>query len=158
MLSLKALEKAKTQIGQSEVPKNSNFGGMVTEYLKSVGISFPAAWCMAFVYWCFEEASKELAIKNPLVKTGGVMYHFVNAKKAGALRFITLKKNVKIADIMIMDFGNGKGHTGIVTSVNGDGTVNVIEGNTNDDGSREGYEVAIRKRKISSILAFLRYS
>ncbi|MFA6240190.1 MAG: CHAP domain-containing protein, partial [Candidatus Hydrogenedentales bacterium] len=36
-------------------------------------------------------------------------------------------------------------HAGIVTSVNGD-TFETVEGNTNDDGVREGYEVCERTR------------
>ena len=36
-------------------------------------------------------------------------------------------------------------HTGIVTEV-GDGWFRTIEGNTNDEGSREGYEACARTR------------
>ena len=31
-------------------------GPEVTAYLTDVGIAYPAAWCAAFVYWCFEQA------------------------------------------------------------------------------------------------------
>jgi hypothetical protein len=60
-------------------------------------------------------------------------------------------------DIFIMDFGKGKGHTGFVESVNGD-IIHTIEGNSNDDGNREGYEVCRKPggRKISSIKGFIR--
>lgn len=59
-------------------------------------------------------------------------------------------------DIMIMQFAHGLGHTGIVENV-GHTTVTCIEGNTNDDGSREGYEVARRIRTKNSILGFLHF-
>jgi len=49
MLSSKALEVAKTQLGVEESPRGSNWGFSVQVYLKSVGITFPASWCMAFV-------------------------------------------------------------------------------------------------------------
>lgn len=49
-----------------------------------------------------------------------------------------------------MDFGRGMGHTGIVVEVIGD-SIRTIEGNTNDEASREGYIVAEKTRKISSI-------
>ena len=42
-------------------------------------------------------------------------------------------------------------HTGVVTEVVGPGLVRTIEGNTNDDGSREGYEVCARTRRIDRL-------
>ena len=62
---------------------------------------------------------------------------------------------IKPGAIFIMDFGKGVGHTGLVVKVNKDGTVDTIEGNTNDEGSREGYEVCRRVRKLSSIKGFI---
>ena len=157
-LHLKALDTAIKELGKSEIPKNSNWGTHVQKYLSSVGINFPAPWCMGFVYWCFDEAAKELKIKNPLVKTGHVLTHFNKARQNGALRFITTKKSVMPGDIMIMRFANNNGHTGIVRHVDLDkNTVTCVEGNTNDDGSREGFEVAERTRNINTIHAFLRY-
>jgi len=42
------------------------------------------------------------------------------------------------------------GHTGIVVDADGD-TFKTIEGNTNDDGSFEGYEVCARVRGYPNI-------
>jgi hypothetical protein len=60
-------------------------------------------------------------------------------------------------DIFIMDFGGGKGHTGFVTQVIGD-RIQTVEGNSNDEGSREGFEVCRKPggRSISSCKGFLR--
>lgn len=126
----------------------NNWGDDVEGYLKSVGITFPAAWCMAFVYWCFNEAAKEMKVDNPLVKTAGVLNQW---NKVG--RQYKKKEPVR-GCIFIMDYGKGRGHTGIVESVDGD-YIKTIEGNTNDEGSREGYEIARRKRKISSCKGFI---
>jgi hypothetical protein len=41
-------------------------------------------------------------------------------------------------------------HTGIVVSTSAE-TFKTIEGNTNDDGSREGYEVCARTRGYSNM-------
>lgn len=139
------LEIAITQIGVEEVPRGSNWGPQVSEYLKSVGINFEASWCMAFVYWCVIKSTTT----NRLIKTGGVLnqWNKVNA---------SLKKETPLAgDIFIMDFGKGLGHTGFVESVEGE-LIHTIEGNTNDTGSREGYEVCRRKRKIASCVGFIR--
>ena len=64
---------AQSQIGLQEIPKGSNWGEHVKKYLNSVGITFPASWCMAFVYWCYRESARELGQINPLFKTGGVL-------------------------------------------------------------------------------------
>lgn len=151
-LSNKALQVAITQLGVEEIPRGSNWGAPVKGYLNRVGLNFPASWCMAFVYWCFDEASKQLAIKNPTVKTAGCLAHW-NSPNAVSKRVQT----PQAGDIFIMDFGGGLGHTGIVEKVDADGTLHTIEGNTNDTGSREGYEVCRRVRKKSQMKGFLRY-
>jgi hypothetical protein len=149
-LSQKALEIAIGQIGNEEHPRGSNWGEPVKTYLKSVSITFPAAWCMAFVYWCFNEAAKQEKVVNPMHKTGGVLAQY-KYRKAKA---VTVPEP---GDVFIMDYGGGLGHTGIVEKVNTDGTLLTIEGNTNDTGSREGYEVCRRVRPLGKIKAFLRF-
>lgn len=151
MLAIHALQLALTQEGVCEQPKNSNSGPEVNQYLKSVGLKPGNAWCMAFVYWCVEQAAKEFQIKNPLVKTGGVMrqYNECNLRKLPKT-----SSSIKPGDIFIMKFANGFGHTGFVVEV-GNGIVKTVEGNTNDDGSREGYEVARRERSLSTIHGFI---
>lgn len=141
------IQIALLELGKQEIPKNSNWGEHVQKYLKSVGITFPASWCMAFVYWCVTQ-SKPV---NPLVKTGGVLAQW--NKIDPKYRFTT----PQAGDIFIMDFGSGHGHTGFVESVIGD-RIMTIEGNSNDEGSREGYEVCRKPngRKISSCKGFIR--
>jgi hypothetical protein len=150
-LAAKALAKAIAQLGVQEVPKNSNSGPQVNAYLKRIGLGPGYAWCMAFVYWCVDEAANELKLKNPLVKTGGVMLQYNTTKLR---KLPNRSKGIKAGDIFIMEFANGTGHTGIVEKV-GKGLVYTIEGNTNDEGSRDGYEVARRERTISSIKGFI---
>lgn len=151
-ISVKALETAKGEIGKCEIPKGSNWGPHVQIYLASVGILEPASWCMAFVFWCFATAAKSLNVQNPLYRTGGVMNQWYNAHSNNKVF-----EHPQAGDIFIMEFAHGLGHTGIVEAVEGD-YIHTIEGNTNEDGSREGYEVARRKRLIKSIHGFLRYS
>lgn len=140
---------AKSQVGNTEIPLGSNWGTHVKKYLLSVGINFPASWCMAFVYWCLDQACRTQGIINDFPKTGGV------------LKFLQLIDKSKIVitpqpgDIFIMDYGKGLGHTGIVIKT--DGTfIYTIEGNTNDSGSREGIEVCYKQRPITKIKAFIR--
>ena len=152
-LSARALSIAKSQLGFSEEPKGSNKGPHIKKYLNSVGLDEGYSWCMAFVYWCTNEAAKEQGVPNPLVKTAGVLAQWNKIPKS--MKFTT----PQAGDIFIMDFGGGKGHTGFVTSVK-DGVIQTIEGNSNDDGSREGYEVCRKPngRKIGSIKGYIRIS
>jgi hypothetical protein len=150
-LSNTALQIAITQVGKEEVPRGSNWGPTVKGYLNSVGINFPASWCMAFIYWCFNQASTQLGIENPMTKTGGVLNEYTHER-------LNQVHTPQAGDIFIMDLGNGLGHTGIIESIAADGTLHTIEGNTNDTGSREGYEVARKVRKNTKpIIGYLRF-
>lgn len=141
------IQIAVLELGNAEEPKGSNAGPHVEKYLKSVGLKGGFAWCMAFVHWCVEQSGP----KNVLVHTAGVMdqWHRINPKYK-----VTTPQP---GDIFIMDFGGGKGHTGFVEDVKGD-RIMTIEGNSNDEGSREGYEVCRKPggRKISSCIGFIR--
>lgn len=151
-LAQKSLEIALVQDGVSESPKHDNSGPVVEQYLASVGLGKGYPWCMAFVYWCVNQAANMLATTNPLVKTGGVMRQWNETKLP---KLPKTSKEVKSGDIFIMEFGKGNGHTGFVVSIDGK-NAHTIEGNTNDDGSREGYEVARRTRPLSSFKGFIK--
>lgn len=149
----KVLQIAETQIGQMEEPLGSNKGPMVTKYLNSIGLSGGYAWCMAFVYWCFNEAVTQMNRSNPLVKTGGVLYqwHQTNQTKLLAKDAINNPELIKPGAIFIISHGGGLGHAGLVVSVNG-GYLTTIEGNTNNSNSREGIGVfKLTSRKVNSI-------
>jgi hypothetical protein len=149
MKSIDIIEIAKGEIGKCEIPLGSNWGAHVKKYLNSVGINFPASWCMAFVYWVINEACKKSGIENKWPKTGGVLKFLQSCPKE------SIVKDPKPGDVFIMDYGKGLGHTGIVWKL--DKTfVYTIEGNTNDSGSREGIEVCLRQRPINKIKAFIR--
>jgi hypothetical protein len=57
-----ALQHAADEIGVLEAPPGSNRGPRVDTYLRPVGLEPGAgsfAWCAAFVYFCFNEASQK---------------------------------------------------------------------------------------------------
>lgn len=147
-LAQKTLEIAIAQIGVEEIPKNTNSGPEVEIYLRSVGLTKGYSWCMAFIYWCTQKAALQIASKNPLKKTGGVLDQYNS-------RPLLVKNLPQPGDVFILDLGKGLGHTGIVEKVVGN-IIHTIEGNTNDNGSREGYKVCRRKREIKTIKGFLR--
>lgn len=156
ILSEKALAIAITQLGIRE-KGSSNSGKEVDQYLKSVGLNPGNPWCMAFVYWCYNQAAAVTGTPNFLIRTGGVLHQW---NEQQAKRKIVLDKVLKNPDIIkpgavfIMDYGKGTGHTGLVARIHG-GCIETIEGNTNDEGSREGYEVCRRTRKLASVKGFI---
>lgn len=150
----RALDRATGQIGQDEKPVHgSNWGHPVQDYLASVNIFVPAAWCMAFIYWCFKDAANQLGIGCPLKKTGQVLAQLHNTDPKFVVKVDGPAFEFQPGDIFILDLGHGLGHCGMVISVNEDGSANTVEGNTNDTGSREGFEVAqkVRHAKLPMI-------
>lgn len=146
-LALRALEIATSQLGVRERTKH-NDGAQVEAYLKAVGLGRGYSWCMAFVYWCCQQAAAELGVRNPLLRTGGVLAQW-NARPALRVKYPAP------GDIFILDYGNGLGHTGFVSAVH-EGLVDTVEGNTDENGSRESDGVYRFARDIGEIKGFLR--
>lgn len=157
------LEIARTQLHVREQPPGSNRGPEVDQYVQSVGLQpsgkFP--WCVCFIYFCYQKAAEQLGIENPMIKTGGVLDLWNRAGAAGVPRVlhdsaINNPTLIKPGQIFIIDTPppGGAGHAGLVEKVVS-GKLVTIEGNTNDNGSREGIGVFLRDggkgRKISSI-------
>lgn len=172
-LTLQSLAIASSQVGQMEVPIGSNRGPMVDEYLLATGINptkgraDQRAWCMAFLFWCFRNASRNLSVPNPMPQTAGCIDHWNRAKNVtGAIRVAATKAYaepslIKSGLIFILDFGGGLGHTGIVESLQPGGRLLTIEGNTNIDGSRTGVGVfRLDRRKLSdtTLKGFIDYT
>ncbi|MBK8553610.1 MAG: CHAP domain-containing protein [Ignavibacteria bacterium] len=143
-----------------EKPLGSNSGPEVNKYLASVGLGPGQFWCMAFVYYCFNTAAKNLGRNNPLVKTGHCMTHWNSstAKKILAENAVNNPSLVKPGQIFIINTGGSAGHTGIVEKLEG-GFLHTIEGNSNTEGSRNGIGVfSLNRRKVTKInRGFLEY-
>lgn len=129
-----AIKIALSQLGQREDAPNS--GLMIDQYLHSVGLPPGQSWCAAFVHYCYQMSANALGMLNPCPKTGGVLRLWELAPDEAKV-----SEPVR-GSIVTMDHGHGKGHTGIVESVNGGGLIETIEGNTNRAGSRNGDSVA----------------
>jgi hypothetical protein len=109
---------------------------------------------------CFEQASDQLDVANPCVKTAGVLEHW---DRAPALDRVTADAAtndptlIRPGAIFVIDHGNGKGHAGLVTRVVS-GNIDTIEGNTSEAGSREGDGVYEKTRAVDSInVGFIDY-
>ena len=135
---------ARGEIGTKESPPNSNrvkynewfYGG--TDYAAS------AAWCGAFVSWCYDKAAMNLGIIDYRRGFAGCQYAVRNLKKWG--RLVTVPQP---GDVVFYDWqGDGKfDHTGIFVKDNGNGLFQAIEGNTAFGNDSNGGEVMLRERK-----------
>ena len=112
---------------------------------------------MAFVYWCYNQASLESGAPNFLIKTATVLHQWNEQQPIRKIVLDKVLKNPAIIEpgaVFIMDHGKGAGHTGLVEKIHGS-FIDTIEGNTNDEGSREGYEVCRRTRRLTAIKGFI---
>jgi hypothetical protein len=144
----KTLEIAAGEIGVMESPLGSNRGPRVDQYLRYVDLdpatgSYP--WCAAFASWCFGQASTALEIADPAPKTAGALDFWNRAGLAGLRRVspseaVANPNLVTPGMVFILSTGGGSGHVGLVEQVQGV-VLTTIEGNTNDNGSREGIGV-----------------
>jgi hypothetical protein len=160
-LATLALQIAQGQLGQCEEPKGSNSGPMVNQYLLSVGLGAGYAWCQAFVHWCYQQAADQLKQENPVVKTAGAIDCWNKTATQYKLPGIEAWKHpvsLKPGDQFIMNYGHGEGHTGVIEKIEGS-ILYTIEGNSNNDGSREGYEVVRHKRSLNDklLIGFIQY-
>lgn len=153
------LAVAVSQVGVMEKPRGSNRGPEVDEYLRRTGLDPTQgefAWCVAFLFFCFDEAAKKQGRTNPMIKTAGVLKHWQLTGERGiarltAARAIREPVLVKPGMIFVINTGGGFGHSGIIKEVIGSKLV-TIEGNSNEGGSRDGIGVFERSmRKITQI-------
>ncbi len=145
------------EVGTVEIAKDSN-RGPVEKYLKAVDCPPGNPYCIASVYWGFDQLCKEKGIKNPLPQTAGCLDHWAKSTGKKLLAKDTMENPslVKPGMVAIMDFGAGHGHAFVVERVRG-GMMDTLEGNTSPKAAsgtqadREGGGYFRKERKINSV-------
>lgn len=140
-LRQRILQLARSQVGTLEVGNN---GGGARKYQSYFGRG-QEAWCADFVSWVVSNSGKKLNYAY-------CPYLERYMRNAGQWKG---KSNPQPGDIVLFDWDhNGVAdHVGLVESVNKDGSLNTIEGNTtNPSTGREG--VWRRKRYLSQVRGF----
>lgn len=141
-----------------EVGRNS--GSFVNKVQRSVGITDGQPWCMAFIYYIFDEFSKKMGIPNPVYKTGSVLdeWEKTGGKKITAAEARSNFSLVKPGQIMIAE-REGGGHAGIVTSVDYNAKkFTTIEGNVRINTNRtQGVGGYNRSVLVAGLLGFIDY-
>ena len=128
-----------SQVGVRE--EGSNRGAYVELYLESVGLEAGLPYCAAFVSWCYQNAGVQAPIS-------GWVPSF--SRKANRIyqRGRFQKKTPQTADVFLIWYPslNRPAHIGFIDQWDSSWII-TVEGNTNDNGSREGDGV-YRKRRL----------
>jgi cell wall-associated NlpC family hydrolase len=128
------LKVAGSQVGTLE--SGTNQGG-ASKYQAAFGRG-PEPWCADFVSWVFSQAGQET--NSPYCPT------FVQQlKRQGRWKG---HQNPEAGDMVFFDWDGDQSpdHVGIVKSVNGDGTITTIEGNTHNPNNDKQEGVFERSR------------
>ena len=149
-----------SQMGVREATGH-NDGPQVEQYLRYTGLGKGNAWCAAFVCWVLGQAGVEnpktawaasLFPKEKLIWKQGMVAksHQVQSEK----RRDCFTGNTQLATIFGLYFPSLKriAHCGFIDQW-GETQVITVEGNTNDQSSREGDGVYRKRRPIKSLYA-----
>lgn len=113
----------------------------------------PWAWCAGFVCFCLDQACQSLGRPLPLEPSFSCDSLAASAKEKGI--FVREPQPANRTQItpgsifLVRRTSTDWTHTGIVVSAASE-VFETIEGNTNDEGSREGYEVCAGERGYTS--------
>ncbi len=160
LLANQTAQVALRYLGITESPRGSNRGPHIDDFLRFVGLQPGNPWCTAFVCYCVHKAAEELGIQTDFPKTAWTPTLLAFAKQKNILitqAEIAMGVRPQRGWVFMLYYPNLKrvAHSGIVLRTLPAGLVLTIEGNTNNDGSREGYKVARRIRRLKSIYAFI---
>jgi len=146
------VQVAKSYVGQEEIKENQGFKNLPFQTkMINVGWYRGAPWCAFLVKLIWQEAFT-IAETNSLslvkkYSNGSALetYHNYAVSKE-----FHVSQTPTLGSLVIWEEGNGPaGHAGVVVQIIDTSTILTVEGNTNTDGSREGYISAIKTRKIN---------
>lgn len=147
------------QSGQAvEIPKGSNKGPRVSLYLTTAGASPGNPWCASFLYYCALQT--KLYEKKDLPSHPASVYGWKTFFDAKGRIFSDASK-VKRGDIGFWLDADNQGHIFAINELQHqeDGWyIRTSEGNTNTNGSREGWEACKKWRKCTPNIHFIKFS
>lgn len=128
-----------------EAPHGSNCGLWVDRYLEAAGTSPGQPWCASFVTYLLNACGYRSCPSHPAAVVSWARWaekedHLVGDPQRG--------------DLFFRLHADGTGHMGVVLEHLG-ASVRTIEGNSNVDGSRDGYAVVRHQRPVAG-LRFIR--
>lgn len=158
-LVAKTLEIANKRIGTREIGR-TNRGPEVDGFARDTGVSSGQPWCAMFTYSNKHDAAEALGVENPFIKSAYTPDIFNWAKERDILIPCLSKGQINRPepgdDFLVMG-PQRIYHTGHVRDVEKN-RWRTIEGNSNSEGSNEGYEVASNWREYASRFYWVRWS
>lgn len=155
-LGLVALSYARDFVGLRELP--GNHGPGVGYFQRQAQIPAGSPWCAAFVNGIIDISCAVKDVYSPF--EGGIRQGYVQDyyDLAHGKTWIVIPARAYPGCIFtaFSSEKNRMAHIGFVSGVNmTDGVFWTVEGNTNNDGDREGHSVVERERKIERRYAFI---
>lgn len=160
-------------IGREESPRGSNSGPDLQEFFDadSYDPNGPKpgdsgyAWCasavcrivqLAMEDWKFFNPGKELTFKRPTTPSAFGFREWSLAQDKSTRTILPSRfLKVKAGDIVIYKFS----HIGVArTDSDANGNFQADEGNTNDQGGREGFEFATKDRNLREVWCVIRFT
>src|ERR1700754_2826762 len=129
---LAAIEAARTQIGQAEMPPGSNDSPRIAEYRSAVQGAVVGPWCADFASWCAAQAGTPLGENGEGFQSVSSLWSWAE----GSGRAVPAASGTPEAGDLIVWGGE---HVGLVESVDPDGTIHTIEGNSSDEVAQRTY-------------------
>jgi len=154
-LGEKIAQIAQTYIGQTEIPGNKGFTN--PEFQKkmiAMGFQTTHSWCLYFCELVWKEAygkTHPLFVAIDKLISASALSTYYNFKGAEGWE---VNSTPEVGSIMCFKHGvdpkKWEGHGCIVVETLEDKKCRTVEGNTNDEGGREGYIVARKTRSYGN--------
>ena len=128
-----ALAAAQSQVGVSEQPPGSNDGPQIAEYRTATAGSGVGPWCAYFTSWAAAQSGVPLGEAGQGFGSVGALYSW--AQRTGRATPAGPGVQPNPGDLIVW----GGEHIGIVESVDADGSIHTIEGNSSNAVSRRTY-------------------
>jgi hypothetical protein len=129
----KALAAAQAEVGVAEQPPGSNDGPRIAEYRSATAGSGVGPWCAYFTSWAAAQAGVPLGEAGQGFGSVSALYGW--AQRTGRATAAGPGVQPAPGDLIVW----GGRHIGIVESVDADGSIHTIEGNSSNAVSRRTY-------------------
>jgi CHAP domain len=128
-----ALAAAQSQVGVAEQPPGSNDGPQIAQYRTATAGSGVGPWCAYFTSWAAAQAGVPLGEAGQGFGSVSALYAW--AQRTGRATPAGPGVRPNPGDLIVW----GGRHIGIVESVDADGSIHTIEGNSSNAVSRRTY-------------------
>jgi hypothetical protein len=128
-----AVAAAQAEVGQAEQPPGSNDSPRIAEYRTATAGSGVGPWCAYFVSWAAAQGGTPLGEAGQGFGSVSALYDW--AQRTGRATPAGPGVRPNPGDLIVW----GGRHVGIVESVDADGSIHTIEGNSSNAVSRRTY-------------------